>query len=109
MDKKSLRGQYGESLAELGAVNKDIVVLDADLAKSTKTLTFGEKFGDRFFDMGLSEQDMVSTAAGIALTGKTVFASSFSVFRPILGCAASSSTRASVDFASSLLKLLTVQ
>ena len=80
MLKGSLRGQYGKTLVELGEVNKNIVVLDADLAKSTKTLGFGQKFGDRYFDMGLSEQDMISTAAGIALTGKTVFASSFSVF-----------------------------
>ncbi len=80
MLKGSLRGQYGKTLVELGVVNKNIVVLDADLAKSTKTLGFGQEFGDRYFDMGLSEQDMVSTAAGIALTGKTVFASSFSVF-----------------------------
>lgn len=80
MLKGSLRGQYGKTLIELGRENKDIVVLDADLAKSTKTLGFGQEFGDRYFDMGLSEQDMISTAAGIALTGKTVFASSFSVF-----------------------------
>lgn len=80
MDKGSLRGQYGKTLVELGSVNKNIIVLDADLAKSTKTLSFGKEFSDRFFDMGLSEQDMISTAAGIALTGKTVFASSFSVF-----------------------------
>ncbi len=80
MDKGSLRGQYGKTLIDIGSKNKNIVVLDADLAKSTKTIGFGEKFKDRFFDMGLSEQDMISTAAGIALTGKTVFASSFSVF-----------------------------
>jgi len=80
MDKGSLRGQYGNTLIDLGSRNKDIVVLDADLAKSTKTIGFGEKYHNRFFDMGLSEQDMISTAAGIALTGKTVFASSFSVF-----------------------------
>lgn len=80
MVKGSLRGQYGKTLVELGTVNKNVIVLDADLAKSTKTLGFGKEFGDRFFDMGLSEQDMISTAAGIALTGKIVFASSFSVF-----------------------------
>lgn len=80
MVKGSLRGQYGKTLVDLGTLNKNVIVLDADLAKSTKTLGFGKKFGDRFFDMGLSEQDMISTAAGIALTGKTVFASSFSVF-----------------------------
>ncbi len=80
MAKESLRGQYGKSLIELGSKDHNIVVLDADLAKSTKTLGFGKEFINRFFDMGLSEQDMISTAAGIALTGKTVFASSFSVF-----------------------------
>lgn len=80
MDKGSLRGQYGKTLSELGETNPDIIVLDADLAKSTKTITFGSRFPRRFLDMGLSEQDMVSTAAGIALTGKTVFASSFAVF-----------------------------
>ncbi len=80
MVKESLRGQYGKTLVELGENDNNIVVLDADLSKSTKTLQFGNKFSDRFIDMGLSEQDMVSTAAGISLTGKTVFASSFSVF-----------------------------
>jgi transketolase len=68
---ESLRGAYGKTLLKLGRENPDLVVLDADLAKSTQT---------RFFDMGLAEQDMVSTAAGIALTGKTVFASSFCAF-----------------------------
>lgn len=80
MAKESLRGEYGKTLLRIGRENKDIVVLDADLAKSTKTLTFGKEISDRFIDMGLSEQDMISTAAGISLTGKTVFASSFCVF-----------------------------
>jgi len=76
----SLRGTYGKTLVNLGEKNPDLVVLDADLAKSTKTLLFGQKFPERFFDFGLSEQDMISTAAGLALSGKTVFASSFCVF-----------------------------
>lgn len=80
MAKESLRGEYGKTLLRIGRENKDIVVLDADLAKSTKTITFGKEITERFIDMGLSEQDMISTAAGIALTGKTVFASSFCVF-----------------------------
>lgn len=80
MPKESLRGTYGKILLKLGLVDKNIVVLDADLAKSTKTITFGKEISERFIDSGLSEQDMVSTAAGIALTGKTVFASSFCVF-----------------------------
>ncbi len=77
---ESVRNAYGEKLIELGKKNKDIVVLDADLAKSTQTIRFGKEFSDRFIDSGLSEQDMISTAAGIALTGKIVFASTFCVF-----------------------------
>ncbi|MBN2347026.1 MAG: transketolase family protein [Candidatus Aminicenantes bacterium] len=77
---ESLRGAYGQTLLKLGRENADLVVLDADLAKSTQTQVFTREFSDRFIDMGLAEQDMVSTAAGIALTGKTVFASSFCAF-----------------------------
>jgi len=77
---ESLRGAYGKTLLKLGRENPDLVVLDADLAKSTQTQFFAKEFAGRFIDMGLSEQDMISTAAGIALTGKTVFASSFCVF-----------------------------
>ena len=80
MPKESLRGTYGKTLLKLGKTNKELVVMDADLAKSTKTITFGKTFPERFFDMGLSEQDMISTAAGIALTNKTVFVSTFCVF-----------------------------
>jgi transketolase len=77
---ESLRGAYGQTLLKLGRENPDLVVLDADLAKSTQTQVFAKEFAGRFIDMGLAEQDMVSTAAGIALTGKTVFASSFCAF-----------------------------
>lgn len=77
---ESLRNSYGETLIKLGEKNHNIVVLDADLAKSTKTIKFGQKFPERFFDFGLSEQDMISSAAGLALTDKVVFASSFCVF-----------------------------
>lgn len=80
MAKGSLRGTYGKTLADLGKSMDNLVVLDADLAKSTKTITFAKEFKDRFIDMGLAEQDMVSTAAGISLTDKVVFASSFCVF-----------------------------
>ena len=80
MPKESLRGTYGKTLLRLGKTHKDLVVLDADLAKSTKTITFAKEYPERFIDMGLSEQDMISTAAGIALTNKTVFVSTFCVF-----------------------------
>lgn len=77
---KATRQSYGEKLAELGEKNKDIVVLDADLSGATKTSIFAKKFTDRFFDMGISEQDMMSTAAGLATFGKIPFASSFAMF-----------------------------
>jgi len=80
MEMKATRDAYGEKLVELGEKNKDIVVLDADLAKSTKTTLFGKRFPHRFFDMGIAEQSMIGTAAGLALSGKIPFASTFAVF-----------------------------
>ena len=80
MSSESLREKYGETLVKLGEKYSDIVVLDADLSSSTKTATFGKKFPDRFFNMGISEQSMVSSAAGLALSGKRVFVSTFAVF-----------------------------
>ncbi len=80
MISESLRETYGEELAHLGDIYRNIVVLDADLSSSTKTSVFGKKFPDRFFNMGISEQSMVTTAAGLALSGKKVFASTFAVF-----------------------------
>lgn len=77
---KATRESYGEKLAELGEKNKEIVVLDADLSGATKTSIFAKKFPERFFDMGISEQDMMSTAAGLATFGKIPFASSFAMF-----------------------------
>lgn len=78
--KIATRASYGETLAKLGEENKKIVVLDADLAEATKTNIFGKKFPERFFDMGISEQDMMSTAAGLASSGQIAFASSFAMF-----------------------------
>ncbi|MCX7913511.1 MAG: transketolase family protein [Thermodesulfovibrionales bacterium] len=74
------RDAYGEALAELGSINKDIVVLDADLSGSTKTKKFARLFPERFFNMGVSEQDMMGTASGLSLTGKIPFASTFAIF-----------------------------
>lgn len=74
------RDAYGITLVELGKKNPNIVVLDADLSSSTKTAKFAENFPYRFFNMGISEQDMVGTAAGLALTGKITFASTFAIF-----------------------------
>lgn len=80
MSKIATREAYGKALKELGRENKDIVVLDADLAKSTKTIDFAKEFPDRFFDMGVAEQNMVATAAGLAAAGKIPFVSSFAMF-----------------------------
>jgi len=77
---KATREAYGETLLELGRRRKDIVVLDADLSGSTKTGKFAKEFPDRFFNMGIAEQDMIGTAAGLSLTGKVPFASTFAVF-----------------------------
>lgn len=74
------RDAYGKTLVELGKENPKIVVLDADLSVSTKTSLFAKAFPERFFDMGVAEQDMISTAAGLAASGKIVFASTFAVF-----------------------------
>ena len=79
-DKMATRDAYGEVLIELGAENKDLVVMDADLSGSTKTKAFGKAYPDRFFNMGIAEQDLMAAAAGLALSGKTVCASSFAMF-----------------------------
>lgn len=76
---KSTRKAYGEFLVEVGK-DENIVVFDADLAKATCTDMFKEKYPNRHFDIGISEQDMIGTACGMALTGKTVFASTFAMF-----------------------------
>jgi transketolase len=77
---KASRQAFGEALAELGAKHVDVVALDADLAKSTKSELFGKKFPDRFFQMGISEQNMVGVAAGLGLAGKNAFCCSFACF-----------------------------
>jgi transketolase len=74
------RDVYGETLAQLGESSQEIVVLDADLSGSTKTNIFAKKFPERFFNMGVSEADMMGTAAGLAAAGKIPFASTFAIF-----------------------------
>ncbi|MBU1062403.1 MAG: transketolase family protein [Candidatus Omnitrophica bacterium] len=80
MDKKPTRDGFGEGLVELGEKRKDIVVLSADLTDSTRAGWFKKKFPERFFSMGVSEQDMIGTAAGLALSGKRPFTCTFGVF-----------------------------
>jgi len=77
---KATRDAYGETLLELGRKRLDVVVFDVDLSCSIKTSKFAKEFFDRFFNMGIAEQDMVGTAAGLALAGKVPFASTFAVF-----------------------------
>ena len=80
MKKLATREGYGQGLIELGQTRDDVIVLDADLAAATKTGMFKKAFPDRFYDCGIAEQNMMSIAAGIATTGKVVFASSFAMF-----------------------------
>ncbi len=77
---RALRVVYGETLARLGGELPDVVVLDADLSKSTKTAIFAKQYPERFMEMGIAEQDMVSTAAGLAAGGLTPFCSTFAIF-----------------------------
>ncbi len=79
-DKKATRQAYGKALVEIGRTNEDLIVMDADLSKSTMTAEFAKEFPDRFFNMGIAEQDLYAAACGIALSGKTVCASTFAMF-----------------------------
>ncbi len=78
--KIATRDAYGDALVELGKKRNDVVALDADLSGSTKTSKFAKAFPDRFFNIGIAEQDMMGTAAGLAIGGKLPFASTFAVF-----------------------------
>ncbi|HNX91954.1 MAG TPA: transketolase family protein [Syntrophomonas sp.] len=80
MEKQATRDAYGKALAELGKLHQDVVVLDADLSKSTKTADFAKAFPERFINAGIAEQNMIGMAAGLAASGKVVFASSFAMF-----------------------------
>ena len=79
-EKKATRQSYGEALLEVGKENADVVVLDADLSKSTKTDTFKNVCPERFFNVGIAEQNLISVGAGLAAAGKTPFVSSFAMF-----------------------------
>ena len=78
--KKSIREAFGKKLEELGAKNHNIVALDADLSCSTQTKFFAKSFPERFFNVGIAEQNLISTAAGLAIAGKIPFAATFAVF-----------------------------
>lgn len=79
-DKIATRDAYGKALLTLGAENPKVVVLDADLSKSTKTADFGKKYPTRFFNMGIAESNLLGTVAGLAAAGKIPFASTFAIF-----------------------------
>ena len=80
MNRESLRDAYGTALVESGREHSSVVVLDADLSKSTRTTLFEKEFPDRFFEMGIAEQNMISTAAGLSIAGKIPFVNTFAVF-----------------------------
>jgi transketolase len=78
----SMRTAYGEALVELGAANHNVVVLGADTTESMKSGMFGAKFPERFFNLGIAEQNLVGVAAGLALAGKVVYAGTYAIFVP---------------------------
>ena len=80
MEKLATRDGYGKALLELGKINPDVVALDADLSDSTRSEYFAKQFPERFFSMGIAEQDLMGAAAGLAFSGKIVYASTFAVF-----------------------------
>ena len=79
-EKMATRQAYGKALVEIGAENKNLVVMDADLSKSTMTAEFAKAYPERFFNMGIAEQNLYATACGLALSGKVVCASTFAMF-----------------------------
>lgn len=100
----STREAYGDTLIELGKENKDIVVLDADLAASTMTCKFGREFSSRFYNVGIAEQNMMGIAAGLALDGKIPFVSTFAVFASMR---ASEQVRTSIAYPQINVKIVT--
>jgi transketolase len=82
VEKKATREGFGEALVELGKTNPNVVVLTADLSESTKTEEFAKQFPERFFEVGVAEQNMIAIAAGLGTSGKIAFASSYAVFSP---------------------------
>ena len=80
METGNCRQAYGKALVELGAEDKNVVVLEADLGKATMSYFFGQEYPERYFQVGIAEQNMASMAAGLALTGKTAIMNSFAVF-----------------------------
>jgi len=100
---KGIRDGFGEALVELGAKDKDIFVVDADLASSLRLSGFAEKFPDRFIEVGVAEQNMAGVAAGLALAGKTVFMVSYASFSPPMNW---NTIRASICYSGANVKIV---
>ena len=80
-EKMATRQAYGKALVEIGKTNQNLIVMDADLSKSTMTAEFAKEYPDRFFNMGIAEQNLYAAACGIALSGKVVCASTLDVYK----------------------------
>src|SRR3990167_5889330 len=98
------RDAYGKALVELGKENRDVLVMDADLSKSTRTEGFGKAYPDRFIDVGIQESNLVGIASGLASCGKIPFISSFACF---LMCKGYEQLRMSVAFPELNVKVVT--
>jgi transketolase len=83
-EQKPTRDGFGKALVELGKKNRQVVVLSADLSESTRAQLFEKEFPDRFFEVGVAEQNLIGVAAGLALSGKVPFVASYAVFSPFL-------------------------
>jgi len=102
IEKEWMRNAYGKALAEYGAVNPDVVVLDADVSSSTRTLYFAQRFPDRFFNLGVAEAGMVDVAVGFALGGKIPFVNTFAF---LIALRAAEQVRTCVSYARTNVKL----
>ena len=101
--KRAIRDVYGDTLAQLGRENPNIVALDADVGSSSKSIVFGKEFPQRYYNVGVAEANMVAMAAGLATAGKIPFANTFAAFMVLRAALAASSRASSVAASAALM------